>query len=131
MSISILKPTLTLSIHVTREIRNLLQAIGHILEVTMSPGGRKNRRWYPSLAQSLSIELWLILSKRWYSFDHFSKILESYLFLYCMCIMIIKQLSSSLEIPLFMSIKRTLRLTIIWDKVLFKVISTPHVASSQ
>ena len=50
--ISISKPTLMLSMQVTREIVNLPQAIAHILEVTLSLGDRKNIRWYHALAQS-------------------------------------------------------------------------------
>ena len=97
---------------VTREIVYLLPAIAHILEVTSSAGNRGNKRWYHALAQSMSIELWLGLCGRLYGFDHFSKILTSLLPLQCPSIVIIKPLSSSVTIPLFMSVRTTLRLIV-------------------
>ena len=42
-----------------REIVNLLPTFVHILEVTLSPSDRGNKRWYHVLTKSLSIELWL------------------------------------------------------------------------
>ena len=57
--ISILKPTLTLGMQMTREILNLLQAIALTFQVTSSPGNLGTRRWYHAPGQSLSIKLWL------------------------------------------------------------------------
>ena len=112
MVISVSKPTLTLGMQVTREIVNLLQAIALTLEVTSSPGDPRNIRWYHAPAQSPSIGLWLRPHKRWYGFDHFSKISTFHLLFQCPCIVINKPLSSSPTIPPFMSVQSTLRLTI-------------------
>ena len=109
--ISISKPTLTSGMQVIREIVNLLQAIKITLEVTSSPGDPWNRWWYHAPLQSSSIELWWRPHERWYGFDHFSKISTFHLLFKCPCIVIIKLLSSSPTIPLFMSIQSTLRLT--------------------
>ena len=95
----------------TREILNLLQAIALTFEVTSSSGNPGTRRWYHAPAQSSSIKLWLRPRGRWYGFDHFSKISAFHLIFQCPCIVIIKPLSSSLEIPPFMSVQSTLRLT--------------------
>ena len=116
---------------VTREIVNLLLAIAYILEVTSSSNDVK-KRWYHALTQSLSIKLWLKPHRRWCGFNHFSKIMASLLPLQCLYIMIIKPLSSSLAIPLFMSVQSTLRFNYhyIHDKVMSRVIFAPHVASS-
>ena len=101
-----------LSVQVTREIVNLLYAIAHILKVTLSPGDRRNKRWYHALAWSLSIRLWLRLHGRWYGFNHFSKISVSLVPFQCPCIVIIKPLSSSFAIPLFMNVRSILRLIV-------------------
>ena len=68
------KPTQMLGMQVIRKIINLLQAIEHILEATLSLGGPGNRRWYHAPISILSTELWLRLHERWYGFNHVSKI---------------------------------------------------------
>ena len=112
MVISVSKPTMMLGMQVTREIINLLPAIAHILEVTLSLGDCRSKRRYCTLAWSLSIEVWLRLRGRWYDFDHFSKISTSLLPLQCTCIVIIQLLSLLLAIPFFMSVGNTLRLIV-------------------
>ena len=85
---------------------------------TSSSVNHKNRRWYHDLVQSLNIELWLRLHERWYGFDHFLKNSASYLLFQCLCIVIIKLLSSSLEIPLFLSVQSTMILTATTFKIM-------------
>ena len=111
MVIFVSKLNLMLGMPVTREIINLLQAIAHILEVALILGCPRNRRWYHAPIRS-KYQGRIKLYKRCYNFDHFSKISTSHRLLQCPCIEIIKLLSSSLEIPLFMSIQSTLRLTV-------------------
>ena len=116
---------------VTKEIINLLRDIIHILEVTSSLGGPKNRRWCHALAWRMSIKLCLRsrdILRLWY----FSKILTSHLLLQCPCIMIIQLLSSSLVICTFLESMKHIELDYyyIWEKVISEVISTPYVGSS-
>ena len=110
MVISVSKPTLMLGMQMTRDIVNLLPDVAHILEVTSSPSDRRKKMWYHALARSLSIRLRLRLWGKLYGFDHFSKISASLLPLQCPCIVIIKPLSLSLEILLFISVRSTFRL---------------------
>ena len=121
-----------LVMQVAREIINILQAIVHILEVTLSPSDHGNKRWNHALSRSLGIELWVRLCKRYHGFDHFFEDLS---------------ISSSSSVPIhcdnqavvFIADKSTFheRTTCIEidchyirEKVMFIVISTPHIASS-
>ena len=108
---------------VTRETVNLLHAIVLTLEVTSSPRDPGNRRWYHAPTQSLSIEVWL----------------RSFL----------KDLDISSPFPMPMHCDNQAAIFIagnstfhehtklieidyhyIRDKVMSRVISTPHVTSS-